>query len=111
MPAPLDVLDPATGDVIASLPMADAGEIDAAVTAARHAQPAWERTPPAERAAAVKAGAAAIKRRLGEIAELQTRENGKPLADSRGGVEACAGTRAQYGAPRPLHRRRALQGS
>ena len=102
-----DVLDPATGEVIATL---DHGDPEAAVAAARAAFPAWARTAPAERAALLKAGARRLREHLEELAELQTREGGKPLDDSRGGVEAGIGAIEQYAELGPLHRGRALQG-
>ncbi|MDQ4132052.1 MAG: aldehyde dehydrogenase family protein, partial [Actinomycetota bacterium] len=48
---------------------------------------------------------------LDDIALLQTREGGKPLADSRGGVEAGIGAIEQYAELGPLHGSRSLQGS
>src|SRR6187200_1086932 len=51
----LDVLDPATGELVGRIPAGSAEAVDAAVRAARAAQPAWARTPPAERAYALKA--------------------------------------------------------
>ena len=98
-----DVLDPATGEVIATL---DHGDPEAAVAAARAAFPAWARTAPAERAALLKAGARRLREHLEELAELQTREGGKPLGDSRGGVEAGIGAIEQYAELGPLHRGR-----
>ena len=45
----MDVLNPATTEVLASVPLAGAAEVDAAVSAARDAFPAWRRTPPQDR--------------------------------------------------------------
>jgi acyl-CoA reductase-like NAD-dependent aldehyde dehydrogenase len=102
-----DVLDPSTGEVIETLEFGDA---DVAVAAARAAFPAWARTAPGERAAALKAGARRLREHAEELAELQTREGGKPLEDSRGGVEAGIGAIEQYAELGPLHRGQALQG-
>jgi succinate-semialdehyde dehydrogenase/glutarate-semialdehyde dehydrogenase len=106
----LDVLDPATGEVIGRIPAGSPDAADAAVRAARAAQPAWARTPPGERAAALKAAARRVRDRAEELAELQTREGGKPLADSLGGVEAGIAAIEQYAELGPLHRGRSLQG-
>ena len=103
----LAVTDPATGDIVGSLPRTDP---DLLVTAARAAHPGWERTAPAERAAALKAGARRLRGALDGIALLQTREGGKPLADSRGGVGAGIEAIEQYAELGPLHRGRSLQG-
>lgn len=107
----LDVLDPATGGVVGRIPAGSTEAADAAVCAARAAQPAWARTAPAERAAALKAGARRLREHAEELAELQTREGGKPLGDSLGGVEAGIGAIEQYAELGPLHRGRSLQGS
>ncbi|RKQ91162.1 acyl-CoA reductase-like NAD-dependent aldehyde dehydrogenase [Solirubrobacter pauli] len=106
-PETLDVLDPSTGEPIATVEIGDA---DAAVRAARAAAPAWARTAAAERAERLKAGARRLREHVDQLAELQSREGGKPLADSRGGIEAGIGAIEQYAELGPLHRGKALQG-
>jgi acyl-CoA reductase-like NAD-dependent aldehyde dehydrogenase len=103
----LKVVDPSSGEIIKSLPIGDADEL---VRIARGAHPAWERTAPDDRAAMLKAGAARLRAAIDDIALLQTREGGKPLADSKGGVEAGIGAIEQYAELGPLHRSRTLQG-
>ncbi len=44
-----DVVNPATGEVLASVPLADAAEVNAIVEAAAAAFPEWRRTPPEDR--------------------------------------------------------------
>ncbi|PLS76642.1 MAG: aldehyde dehydrogenase [Actinobacteria bacterium] len=105
--AELVVTDPATGDTVGRLPCTDADEV---VVTARAAHAGWERTEPARRASLVKAGARRLRDALEEVALLQTREGGKPLADSRGGVEAGIGAIEQYAELGPLHGGRSLQG-
>ncbi|HEX2096089.1 MAG TPA: aldehyde dehydrogenase family protein [Solirubrobacterales bacterium] len=107
----IGVLDPSTGEEIGRIPAGDAGAAAKAVAAAAEAQPEWAKTPAAERAAALKAATGRLRQHLDELAELQTRENGKPLADSRGGVEAGIATVEQYAELGPLHRGRSLAGS
>jgi succinate-semialdehyde dehydrogenase/glutarate-semialdehyde dehydrogenase len=104
----LTVVDPATGEIVGELPFSDAPSL---VATARTAHAQWERTDPAARAAALKAGARRLRAALDDLALLQTREGGKPLADSRGGVEAGIGSIEQYAELGPAHRGRALQGS
>jgi acyl-CoA reductase-like NAD-dependent aldehyde dehydrogenase len=104
----LVVTDPATGDVVGRLPRSDAEEL---VATARAAHPAWERTDAGERSALLKAGARRLRSAVEDLALLQTREGGKPLADSRAGVEAGIGAVEQYAELGPLHRGRTLQGS
>ena len=103
----IDVHDPATGELVGSLPVSDPAAL---VATARAAHPAWNRTPPAERAALLKAGARRLREAVGEIAAVQSREGGKPPTDSRGGVEAGIGAVEQYAELGPLHGGRSLQG-
>ncbi|MDP8936326.1 MAG: aldehyde dehydrogenase family protein, partial [Actinomycetota bacterium] len=102
------VTDPATGQTVGRLPVSDA---DALVGTARAAHPAWERTAAGDRATMVKAGTRRVRAAVDDIALLQTREGGKPLGDSRGGVLAGIGALEQYAELGPLHRGRSLQGS
>ncbi|HEX8102573.1 MAG TPA: aldehyde dehydrogenase family protein [Solirubrobacteraceae bacterium] len=108
--AGLAVTDPATGDVIARIPAGTEADAQAAVRAARAALPDWARRGAADRAALLKAGARRLREHAAELAELQTRENGKPIEDSAGGVEAGIGAIEQYAELGPVHRGRSLAG-
>jgi acyl-CoA reductase-like NAD-dependent aldehyde dehydrogenase len=110
-PDSIGVLDPATGSPIGAIPAGTGDDADRAVRAARAALPGWARTDAAERGALLKAAARRLRDNAGELAEIQTRENGKPLADSRGGVDAGIDTIEQYAELGPLHRGRSLVGS
>ncbi len=103
----LDVFDPATGELVDSLPLSDPGEL---IRNSRAAYGGWTRTPPGDRAAMLKSGAQTLRAAVDDIALLQTREGGKPLSDSRGGVEAGVSAIEQYAELGPLHRGRSLQG-
>ncbi|NHC14156.1 aldehyde dehydrogenase [Motilibacter sp. E257] len=105
-----DVLDPATDELVGTVPVAEGPEVRAALDAALTARDAWARTAPAERGAWLAGAAARVRAAADELAELTTREMGKPLGDARGGVLAGAGTLAQYAELGPLHRGKALQG-
>ena len=109
-PELLDVVDPRDDTVVGRIPVAGPQEVEAAVAGAAKAAAGWARTPAGERSGMLKAAARALRDRLDEIAELQAREGGKPLGDSRGGVEAGIGTLEQYAELAPLHRGKALQG-
>src|SRR5690349_8396592 len=78
----LDVINPALGAVFARCPAAHGSELDRAVAAARRAFPAWRARSFAERAALVKRFSQRLRERQNELAELLTREQGKPLAQS-----------------------------
>ena len=107
----LEVRDPRDDGLVGRIPVAGPAEVDAAVAGAVKAAAGWARTSPGERSALLKAAARDLRARVDEVAELQAREGGKPLGDSRGGVEAGIGTLEQYAELGPLHRGKALQGS
>ena len=109
--ATIDVVDPATDEVLGRIPGGGEADADMAVAAAAEAAPSWARTAPAERAAAVRAWARTLGQHVDELAELQTRENGTPVAESRDGVEAGIAALEQYAELGPLHRGGTLQGS
>ncbi len=79
----LKVTDPATGRPFLEVACASAEQVDAAVKAAREAFPGWAATPIAERRRAILALADALEARAEEFARMLTREQGKPLAESR----------------------------
>jgi acyl-CoA reductase-like NAD-dependent aldehyde dehydrogenase len=78
----LDVINPALGTVFARCPAAQQPELDRAVAAARRAFAAWRLRSFAERAALVKQLSQRLRDKQNELAELLTREQGKPLAQS-----------------------------
>jgi malonate-semialdehyde dehydrogenase (acetylating)/methylmalonate-semialdehyde dehydrogenase len=78
----LDDRDPATGELLARVPLSTAADVDAAVTAARAAAKTWRRTSPVVRARAVMALRAVLDEHRGELAELVTRDMGKTLDDA-----------------------------
>jgi acyl-CoA reductase-like NAD-dependent aldehyde dehydrogenase len=84
------VLNPATEEAIAELPSAGVEETDAAVAAAKAAFPAWRAVSPADRARLLRRLAALVEEHGEELALLETRNVGKPIADSRGEVGMVA---------------------
>jgi len=82
-----DVMNPATGEVQAKVPLATVAELDAAVADAAQAQPAWGATNPQRRARVMMKFAALINEHMDELAELVSREHGKTLPDGRGDVQ------------------------
>lgn len=87
-----DIKDPATGDVVGRAPEHSAQDLEAAVAAARAAQPAWGRLSHAERSEYLNRAADAIEHSAEALAELLSREQGKPLngPNARFEVGACA---------------------
>ena len=79
-----DVINPATGETLARVPLADAAEVDAAVSAAAAAFPEWRRTPPEDRIQPLFKLKALLEDHIDHIARIITQENGKTLAEARG---------------------------
>ncbi|MBZ9537377.1 NAD-dependent succinate-semialdehyde dehydrogenase [Modicisalibacter tunisiensis] len=80
------VTDPASGETLAQVADLDAADTRDAVAAAHRALPAWRATPVKERSRLLRAWFDAIVEAGETLAELMTREQGKPLAESRGEV-------------------------
>ncbi len=75
-----EVLNPATGEVLARVPEASLGQVQAAVKAAEKAFPAWARTPPKDRGALLLKLADAIEAQGAEFARIESLNCGKPYA-------------------------------
>jgi len=78
-----EVVNPATGEVLARVPLADSKEVDAAVEAASAAFPEWRRTPPEDRIQPLFRLKALLEENLDEIARIITQENGKTLGEAK----------------------------
>jgi malonate-semialdehyde dehydrogenase (acetylating) / methylmalonate-semialdehyde dehydrogenase len=83
----LAVTNPATGDIVANVPMSTPEEVDAAVNAAHRAFRMWQHVPPIERARYLFTLRDLLVAHLDDLARLVTIEHGKTLADSRGSVQ------------------------
>jgi acyl-CoA reductase-like NAD-dependent aldehyde dehydrogenase len=91
----MDVVNPATGGVLATCPRADEAQLDEAVAAAKAAFPAWSALSFGERRKKLEAIADALETRANEFARLLTQEQGKPTAQAIGEVMgAVIGMRA-----------------
>ena len=86
----MDVINPATGDVLTSCPRADAKQLDTAVQAAKAAFPAWAKQSVAARRAKIMAIADSLEARIDELARLLTAEQGKPLREAMGEIGGAA---------------------
>jgi succinate-semialdehyde dehydrogenase/glutarate-semialdehyde dehydrogenase len=84
------VLNPATGEVIAQVAKGGAAETTQAVAAAERAFPAWRAMTAKERGARVRRWGELMLENRDALAELLTREQGKPLAEARGEVGYAA---------------------
>ncbi|MFI6368037.1 aldehyde dehydrogenase family protein [Nocardia sp. NPDC050630] len=106
----IEILDPATGVTVGKVPMTGIAEIDRQVALANRVQSTWARTPAAERAAALRAGAALLRQHADELAELNRVETGRPQSEAKKGVLTGAATLEQYAELGPVHRGKSLQG-
>ena len=81
-----DVHNPARGEVIGRTPLSTAADVDAAVTAAAKAFPAWRDTPVNARAQVLYKFKALLEQHFQELAQTVTTEHGKTLDEARGSV-------------------------
>lgn len=87
-----EVLNPATGDVLALLPHASQRDLEAAVKGAKAAFAGWRATSPQERSRMLRAAAVLLRERVDDIAQTMTLEQGKPLREARLELLAAADT-------------------
>ncbi|PPL16248.1 aldehyde dehydrogenase family protein [Microterricola pindariensis] len=87
-----EVHDPATGALIGTAPVQDVADLESAIDRAAAAQPAWAALSGEERSALLHRAADAIEAAAEPLAELLSREQGKPLngPNARFEVSACA---------------------
>ena len=85
--ATMNVINPATEQVLAQCPRGSKSQLDEAVASAKSAFKAWAKTPVDERRAKVEDLANALEAKAEELAHLMTQEQGKPLAESEAEVE------------------------
>ncbi|MEM7542271.1 MAG: aldehyde dehydrogenase family protein [Pseudomonadota bacterium] len=87
----IDVLNPATEEPFATVPHCSEAQLDEAVAAATEAQKKWRETDMSERRELLQTLGAAIAENEAELAELITKEQGKPLAEATGEVQWAVG--------------------
>ena len=82
----IEVIEPASAEVMAEVPRAGAEEVDEAVARAKAAFPAWRAVAPADRSRLLRGLADGLEARAGDLAVLEARNAGKPIADARGEI-------------------------
>lgn len=80
--APIEVIYPATGEVIAVVHEATAAVVDRALASAKRAQAEWAVVKPVERARILRRAADIIRARGDELARLETLDTGKPIQET-----------------------------
>ncbi|MGH9497240.1 MAG: CoA-acylating methylmalonate-semialdehyde dehydrogenase [Candidatus Sulfotelmatobacter sp.] len=78
-----DVVNPATGEILASVPMGGAAEVNAAVEAAAAAFPEWRRTPPEDRIQPLFKLKMLLEEHIDDIGRIITMENGKTFIEAK----------------------------
>jgi lactaldehyde dehydrogenase/glycolaldehyde dehydrogenase len=86
----IEVENPATGAVIASVPKGGEDDADRALVAAREAQPAWEALPPQSRGQLLRDLARLMLENRERLARVVVAEQGKPIHEARGEIEGAA---------------------
>jgi acyl-CoA reductase-like NAD-dependent aldehyde dehydrogenase len=94
----IEVVEPATAQVMAQVPRAGAEEVDAAVARAKEAFPAWRALTPERRTEVLHRLAAALEERREQLAVLEARNAGKPISDARAEMAMVADTFRYYAA-------------
>jgi len=79
-----DVVNPATGKIVATVPISTEDEINEAVEAAKEAYPGWRRTPPLARVRCLFRLKELLEANFEELSRVQTMEHGKTIDESRG---------------------------
>jgi 1-pyrroline dehydrogenase len=90
MSALMDILNPATAEVIEQVPAGTAEDVDAAVETAKRALPGWLDSTPGERAEILLKLADVIDANADELARIESRNVGKPLSVARFDMEVCS---------------------
>src|SRR5688572_7811164 len=85
----LPVNSPINGELLSTLPLSSANDLDNAVRAARAAFPLWSRIPIKERVQVFFKYRQLLESRMQELASLITEENGKTLSESVAEIEKC----------------------
>src|SRR5919197_5324924 len=86
----MEVLNPATEDVIAEVPRCGAEDVDRAVVAAKAVLPEWLETTPGERAEILLKLADLLDEHAEELAKLESTNVGKPLSYARDEMPVCS---------------------
>jgi malonate-semialdehyde dehydrogenase (acetylating) / methylmalonate-semialdehyde dehydrogenase len=78
-----DVLNPATGELLARVPLSDLTEVTKAIEAAAAAFPSWRRTPPEDRIQPLFKLKQLLEEHIADLARIITQENGKTLTEAK----------------------------
>ncbi|MFP3465360.1 aldehyde dehydrogenase family protein [Leifsonia sp. SIMBA_070] len=108
--ASITITDPRDGRLVGTVRSAGSEEVDTAVLRAGAASTDWSRLPSEERGAMVRHAAGLVAAAAAELAELNSRETGRPVGDALGSVQAGVRTLLQFAELGPVHRGHSLRG-
>jgi len=94
--ASFDVVNPATGETIDSVPKGDREDVRSAVDDSRTAFKKWSETPAIERSRTLFKAAEIVRANLEELARTLTIEQGKPIGEARGEIGSFANSCEYY---------------
>ena len=86
----IEVINPATEEIFAQVPMATKEDVNKAIKAADAAFPAWAKLSPAQRGGYLRKAGELVLKRYKEIGSLMTEEQGKPVEEAQGEVKKAA---------------------
>lgn len=107
----LTIRNPRSGEVLWTVAEAGPEDVASAVETARSAAANWHSTAPAERGAALRTAAAALKAAAQELAAINASETGRPVEEALAGIGAGISTLEQYAELGPVHRGHSLRGN
>ena len=109
-PEAMTILNPATEEPLGDVPRGHADDVERAVASARSAFPAWTALSPTQRKVLLRAIAIKLTEKRDAFAEMLTAENGKPLSEAKGEVQACIDVAYAF-AELAVHMRGGIQGA
>lgn len=109
--ASITITDPRDGRLVGSVRSAGAAEVDAAVRRARAAASSWSRLLSEERGAMLRHAAGLVAAHATDLAQLNSRETGRPADEALQSVQAGVRTLLQFAELGPLHRGKSLRGA
>jgi len=87
----LSSYNPSTGELVGTVPVTPANQVDAVIAKARAAMPAWAALSAQERADMLKPAGEKLLEKAEELGRILSLEQGKPLAEGIGEIKGCGG--------------------
>ena len=98
----LQSINPATGELVVTYEEMSSSQVESIVASCHRSFLDWRNSELTERSRLLTSAGELLRQRIESLAELMTREMGKPIAQSRAEVEKCAPIKARIAAAQPL---------